>query len=78
MLARHGQKRDVTGDDNSGEMSSKVTSRLTLDDLGMSRNIAAAGIKLLALTPIVPPNRDAAADRGRGGVLEVYGGHHCQ
>ena len=52
MLAKHGQKRrDVTGDDNTDETSPQVTSRMTLDDLGISRNTAAAGVKLLALTP---------------------------
>ena len=50
-LARNGQKRAVTGDDSSGEVSSDVTARLTLDDLGINRNIAAAGVKLLAITP---------------------------
>lgn len=52
LLAKHGQKRrDVTIDDNRDEISPEVTSRMTLDDLGINRNIAAAGIKLLALTP---------------------------
>lgn len=51
VLAKHGQKRrDVTSDDNTDETSPEVTSRMTLDDLGINRNIAAAGVKLLALT----------------------------
>lgn len=51
VLAKNGQKRAVTSDDSSGEVSPDVTARMTLDDLGISRNIAAAGVKLLALTP---------------------------
>lgn len=51
VLARNGQKRAVIADDSSAKVSSEVTPRLTLDDLGISRNIAAAGVKLLALTP---------------------------
>jgi hypothetical protein len=51
VLARNGQKRAVTDDDGSDKVSSDVTARLTLDDLGINRNIAAAGVKLLALTP---------------------------
>lgn len=51
VLAKNGQKRAVMSDDSSGEVSHDVTARMTLDDLGISRNIAAAGVKLLALTP---------------------------
>jgi hypothetical protein len=51
VLAKNGQKRAVTSDDSSGEVSPDVTARMTLDDLGISRNIAAAGVKLLALKP---------------------------
>ena len=52
VLAKHGQKRrDVTSDDDTDEMSPEMTSRMTLEDLGINRNIAAAGVKLLSLTP---------------------------
>ena len=47
VLATHGQKRDVDPDDITQKMSPRMTSRLTLDDLGINRNIAAAGKKLL-------------------------------
>ena len=51
VLAKNGQKRAVTSDDSKSKVSPDVTARMTLDDLGISRNIAAAGVKLLALTP---------------------------
>lgn len=51
VLAKNGQKRAVTFDDSNGKVSPDATARMTLDDLGISRNIAAAGVKLLALTP---------------------------
>ena len=47
LAKRGGNQSKVTLDDN-GEAKSP---QMTLDDLGISRNIAAAGIKLLALTP---------------------------
>lgn len=48
VLAKaHRPKRTVT----SGDSSEEVSSVMTLTDLGISRNIAAAGVKLLALTP---------------------------
>lgn len=51
VLARNGQKRAVTGDDSTTKVSPEMTARVTLDDLGINRNIAAAGNKLLAVTP---------------------------
>jgi hypothetical protein len=48
LLVRNGGKRVSVTDDDSEE---SVSSKMTLDDLGISRNIAAAGVKLLALTP---------------------------
>jgi hypothetical protein len=47
LAKRGGDKSKVTLDDN-GEAKSR---EMTLEDLGINRNIAAAGIKLLALTP---------------------------
>lgn len=71
-LAKHGQKRrDVTSGDNSGKMSSDVTSRLSLDDLGISRNIAAAGVKLLAVTE---DDIDAMADE----ATQSHGDFSCK
>jgi hypothetical protein len=51
LLAKHGQNRDVDSDDIPDRMSSQSTSRMALSDLGISRDIAAAGVKLLAFTP---------------------------
>ena len=52
LLAKHGQKRrDVESINISGVMSDESTSRISLEDLGISRYIAAAGKKLLPLTP---------------------------
>ena len=50
VLAKHGQKRDVDRHDISGEMSADTTSRVTLADLGISRDITAAGVKPGGLT----------------------------
>ena len=48
VLAKaHRPKRSVT----SGDSFEEVSSVMTLTDLGISRNIAAAGVKLLSLTP---------------------------
>jgi len=47
LAKRGGDKTKVTLDDNGNPKSREMT----LDDLGISRNIAAAGIKLLSLTP---------------------------
>lgn len=48
VLAKNGGRRvSVTSDDSDRSVSHMVT----LDDLGINRNIAAAGLKLLALTP---------------------------
>jgi hypothetical protein len=47
LAKRGGDKSKVTLDDN-GEAKSR---EMTLEDLGINRNIAAAGVKLLALTP---------------------------
>ena len=47
LLARAHRPKSVTLNDSSGEVSSVMT----LDDLGINRNIAAAGIKLMALSP---------------------------
>ena len=48
MLAKKGGDRSkVTSGDNAKAKSPKMT----LDDLGINRNIAAAGVKLLSLTP---------------------------
>ena len=49
LAKRGGDKTKVTLDDN-GQAKSR---EMTLDDLGISRNIAAAGVKLLALSPHV-------------------------
>jgi hypothetical protein len=51
VLARNGQKRAVDRHDSSDEVSTDTTARVTLADLGISRDIAAAGVKLLAITP---------------------------
>jgi hypothetical protein len=51
LLAKHGQNRDVDSDDIPDRMSSQSTSRITLSDLGIGRDIAAAGVKLLAVDP---------------------------
>ena len=56
VLAKaHRPKKSVTSGDSSGEVSQVMT----LTDLGINRNIAAAGAKLLALTP---EEIDAKAD----------------
>jgi N6-adenosine-specific RNA methylase IME4 len=51
LLAKHGQNRDVDSDDIPDRMSSQSTSRMALSDLGFSRDIAAAGVKLLTVDP---------------------------
>ena len=48
VLARNGGRRVSVA---SGDTEKALSPHVTLDDLGISRNIAAAGIKLLALTP---------------------------
>ena len=48
MLARHGGKRVKITDDDLDDSSSP---KMNLADLGINPNIAAAGVKLLALTP---------------------------
>lgn len=50
VLARNGGRRVSVGQVDSGNAVS-TDSTLTLGDLGISRDIAAAGVKLLALTP---------------------------
>lgn len=47
LAKRGGDKSKVTLDDNGNPKSPPMT----LADLGISRNIAAASVKLLALTP---------------------------
>lgn len=52
VLAKNGQRgKAVTPDDTLEKPSPGMTARLTLDHLGINRNIAAAGVKLLPLTP---------------------------
>ena len=66
LLSRNGQKRAVISGDSSGEVSSDVTARMTLEDLGINRNIAAAGVKLLALTPEeIEAKATEATDHGK-------------
>jgi len=62
VLARNGGRRvSVTADDTEKSVSHEVT----LDDLGISRNIAAAGVKLLALSPEdIDAKADEATARG--------------
>jgi hypothetical protein len=49
VLARNGQNKAVDSVDSQDGMSTQTTSRITLSDLGISRDIAAAGLKLLAV-----------------------------
>lgn len=51
VLAKNGQKRAVPLGNGTGLLCTDGTARLGLGDLGISRKIAAAGVKLLALTP---------------------------
>jgi len=61
LAKRGGDKTKVTLDDN-GQAKSR---EMTLDDLGISRNIAAAGVKLLALSPEdIDAKADEATARG--------------
>jgi len=58
VLAKQGRPKKITVDDDSGETSRDV---MFLSDLGINPNIAAAGVKLLALTPEEIDARAAAA-----------------
>lgn len=65
VLAKDGQKRAVVARDTTNVLSSETTPRHSLADLGISRDIAAAGVKLLALSPEdIDAKADEATARG--------------
>jgi hypothetical protein len=61
VLAKQGRPKKITAGDDSEKTSRDV---MFLSDLGINPNIAAAGVKLLALTPVRIADRRHPAARG--------------